>query len=87
MSTSMSSMKEPGSGRLTPKQDNVVPEASSAFCGNPLYVKDITNRALAYLHVGYPVHFAGPAGTGKTTLAFHVAAKIEANRHADTRRR
>jgi len=26
--------------------------------------------------VGYSVHFAGTAGTGKTTLAFHAAAKL-----------
>jgi gas vesicle protein GvpN len=26
--------------------------------------------------VGYPVHFSGPAGTGKTTLAFHIAAQL-----------
>jgi gas vesicle protein GvpN len=30
---------------------------------------------LVYLHAGYPVHFAGPSGTGKTTLAFHLAAE------------
>ncbi|BBU63943.1 ATPase (plasmid) [Methylosinus sp. C49] len=35
---------------------------------------EITNRALTYLNAGYSVHFSGPAGTGKTTLAFHVAA-------------
>lgn len=33
-------------------------------------------RALTYLRVGYPVHFAGPAGAGKTTLAFHVATQL-----------
>jgi len=36
----------------------------------------LAERALAYLEVGYAVHFAGAAGTGKTTLAFHVAAKL-----------
>ena len=76
MSTSMSSTKETRQRASAPKQDNVVPEASSSFVETP-YVKDITNRALAYLHVGYPVHFSGPAGTGKTTLAFHVAAKLK----------
>jgi gas vesicle protein GvpN len=40
------------------------------------YVEDITQRALTYLQAGYPVHFAGAAGTGKTTLAFHVAAQL-----------
>jgi gas vesicle protein GvpN len=40
------------------------------------YVKDITNRALSYIKAGFPVHFRGPSGTGKTTLAMHVASKI-----------
>ncbi|SMC70998.1 gas vesicle protein GvpN [Desulfocicer vacuolatum DSM 3385] len=76
MSASMSSMKETRQRMSAPEQDNVVPEAGSDFVETP-YVKDITDRALAYLHVGYPVHFSGPAGTGKTTLAFHVAAKLK----------
>ena len=37
-------------------------------------VEEITKRALAYLKAGFSVHFRGPAGTGKTTLALHVAA-------------
>jgi nitric oxide reductase NorQ protein len=56
------------------RDDQVCPEASAEFVETP-YVEDLTRRALAYLEVGYPVHFAGPAGTGKTTLAFHVAAR------------
>ena len=55
--------------------DSVVPEASDEFVVTP-YVNSLTERALAYLAVGYPVHFAGPAGTGKTTLALHVAARL-----------
>ncbi len=39
-------------------------------------VKDITERALAYIASGFPIHFRGVSGTGKTTLAMHVAAKI-----------
>jgi gas vesicle protein GvpN len=39
-------------------------------------VRRITERALAYLRCGYAVHLAGPAGTGKTTLAFHIAAQL-----------
>jgi gas vesicle protein GvpN len=41
------------------------------------YVKDVTNRALSYIKAGFPVHFRGGAGTGKTTLAMHIASKIE----------
>ncbi len=40
------------------------------------YVHGLTERALVYIRAGYPVHFSGSAGTGKTTLAMHVAAKI-----------
>ena len=48
---------------------------SNAFVTSPR-VQEITERALAYLEAGYAVHFSGPAGTGKTTLAFHVAAQL-----------
>jgi gas vesicle protein GvpN len=40
------------------------------------YVKDITNRCISYIKAGFPVHLRGPSGTGKTTLAMHVATKI-----------
>lgn len=39
-------------------------------------VRSLAERALCYLRAGYPVHFSGPAGTGKTTLAMHVAAEM-----------
>ena len=39
-------------------------------------VKDITNRTLSYIKAGFPVHFRGVSGTGKTTLAMHIAGKI-----------
>jgi nitric oxide reductase NorQ protein len=55
--------------------DNVQPEASNEFVCTP-YVEEVTERAVSYLEAGYPVHFAGPAGTGKTTLSFHVAAQL-----------
>lgn len=41
------------------------------------YINSVTQRALDYLAAGYPVHFSGAAGTGKTTLAMHVAAQLE----------
>ena len=39
-------------------------------------VEAIARRALAYLKAGFSVHFRGPAGTGKTTQALHVAALL-----------
>lgn len=39
-------------------------------------VRELTERALAYLAAGFPVHFRGPAGSGKTTLGLHVAAQL-----------
>jgi len=39
-------------------------------------VKRMTERALAYVSAGFPIHFRGVSGTGKTTLAMHVASKI-----------
>jgi nitric oxide reductase NorQ protein len=40
------------------------------------YVKDLTSRALYYIEAGFPVHLRGPSGTGKTTLAMHLANKL-----------
>jgi gas vesicle protein GvpN len=40
------------------------------------HIKGLTERALAYIEAGFPVHFRGVSGTGKTTLAMHVASQI-----------
>jgi len=40
------------------------------------YIKSLTERSIAYVRAGFPVHFRGISGTGKTTLAMHVASKI-----------
>ena len=61
--------------RVQTSGDNILPEPSDEFVFTP-YVQELAERASAYLEAGYAVHFAGPAGTGKTTLAFHVAAKL-----------
>ncbi len=39
-------------------------------------ILSIESRALSYLRAGAPVHLRGPAGTGKTTLAIQIAAKL-----------
>lgn len=50
--------------RLEPREDFVLTPPIEALC----------QRAVAYMDAGYPIHLAGPAGTGKTTLAMHIAA-------------
>lgn len=37
--------------------------------------KQLLFRSLRYLKAGYPVHFTGPAGAGKTSLALALAKK------------
>ncbi|MEO1593156.1 MAG: AAA family ATPase, partial [Cyanobacteria bacterium J06632_22] len=36
-------------------------------------IEQLSRRALRYLKTGYSIHLKGPAGTGKTTLAMHLA--------------
>ena len=43
---------------------------------NTSSVRDLSTRALSYLEAGFPLHLRGPAGSGKTTLAFRLAAEI-----------
>lgn len=50
-------------------------QPSANFVETP-YIRDLTNRALDYIRAGFPVHFSGPAGIGKTTLALHIADRI-----------
>jgi gas vesicle protein GvpN len=37
------------------------------------YVQNVMTRAYSYLKAGFPVHFRGGSGTGKTTFAMHLA--------------
>lgn len=50
----------------------IAPQPGPDFVETP-FVKDLIKRALTYVKAGYPIHFRGPAGTGKTTLAMHIA--------------
>jgi len=68
-------MKNGLSVQVEGHEDHVLPEPSEEFVVTP-QIELLTERALSYLEVGCAVHFAGPAGTGKTTLAFHAAAKL-----------
>ncbi len=52
-----------------------VPQPGSNFVVTPA-IQELTDRALAYLAIGYAVHLSGPAGTGKTTLALHIASQL-----------
>jgi len=51
------------------------PRSLPNFVETP-YVRDVTERAMSYIGAGFPIHFRGISGTGKTTLAMHVAAMI-----------
>lgn len=60
---------------VQPREDGIVPVASSSFVATS-EVQRLGDRAMMYLRAGYPVHFSGPPGTGKTTLALHVASQL-----------
>ncbi len=74
----------PARGASTTKGNNLshqanladfIPQAGADFVATPA-IEELTSRALAYIDIGYAVHLSGPAGTGKTTLALHIASKI-----------
>jgi nitric oxide reductase NorQ protein len=44
---------------------------------NTAFFEDIISRALQYLQAGYPVHFTGPSGIGKTSLALYTAKQLK----------
>lgn len=53
----------------------IEPRPTKDFVETP-YIKEMTGRALNYLKAGFPIHFRGISGTGKTTLALRVAQII-----------
>jgi nitric oxide reductase NorQ protein len=50
----------------------IEPRPMRGFVQTP-QIKEVAARALNYLRAGFPVHFRGPTGAGKTTLALHCA--------------
>ncbi|MBI4298078.1 MAG: gas vesicle protein GvpN [Chloroflexi bacterium] len=61
----------------------MVEEATTLLEPHPLpnfvetpFVASIVERALTYVAAGFPIHFRGASGTGKTTLALHVANRL-----------
>ena len=55
--------------------DQIKPVSSDEFVLTKR-VEELAERALTYLGAGYPVNLEGHAGTGKTTLALHLAEQI-----------
>lgn len=52
-----------------------LPQTQPNFVETPA-VANVIGRAMRYFQAGLPVHFSGPTGTGKTTLALHLAGQL-----------
>jgi nitric oxide reductase NorQ protein len=67
---------EKRAGETTIEQSLLIePRPMRGFVQTP-HVREVTARALNYLYSGFPVHFRGPTGAGKTTLALYIAYKL-----------
>ena len=59
-----------------PAQRSGVGTAPPADFVETPFIKDLADRTLVYLQDGLHVHLSGPAGSGKTTIALHVAHQL-----------
>lgn len=57
------------------EQAIIEPKPLAGFIETP-YIKNLTRRAFGYIKAGFPIHLRGASGTGKTTLALHLASKL-----------
>lgn len=58
------------------KREKFYPKPGQDFV-NTEEIQRITKRGISYLESDFPVHLAGPTGTGKTTLAMHLASQFD----------
>ncbi|MCP3026942.1 gas vesicle protein GvpN [Halobacillus sp. A5] len=58
---------------MTTLKENKATSSTPQEVYNEPYFKSLIKRSLRYLATGYPIHFTGPSGVGKTTLALHIA--------------
>ena len=60
---------------MNENSDIIMFREGNTFIETP-YIQEITERAVSYIKAGFPLNLSGPAGVGKTTLAFHIASQI-----------
>ena len=56
--------------------NNSMREDESGGFVKTAFFDDIISRAIKYMKAGYPIHFVGPSGVGKTSLAYYIASQF-----------
>ncbi|WP_419887957.1 gas vesicle protein GvpN [Neobacillus niacini] len=57
---------------LNPSEKGI---GTGEFVKTPFF-EDIISRSKQYLKAGFPIHFVGPTGVGKTSLAIYIAKQL-----------